>query len=79
MKTSLLKGETRQRQTEIKQSYEAGKLFVDKLREVIKDKIEHSNKTSRSELNYESPVWAYKQADYRGYERGLEEIISLLE
>lgn len=79
MKTSLLKGETRQRQTEIKQSFEAGKLFIDKLKQVIKDKIEYSNKTSRSELNYESPVWAYKQADYRGYERGLEEILSLLE
>lgn len=79
MKTSLLKGETRQRQTEIKQSFESGKLFIDKLKQVIKDKIEYSNKTSRSEFNYESPVWAYKQADYRGYERGLEEILSLLE
>lgn len=79
MKTSLLKGETRQRQTEIKQSFESGKLFIDKLKQVVKDKIDYSNKSSRSTLEYESPVWAYKQADYRGYERALEEVLSLLE
>ena len=45
---------------------------------MLEDKCSASTKTSRSKDGYDSANWAYLQADARGYERALQEVISLI-
>ena len=42
---------------------------------LLKEKIDESRKTNKAD--YDSPAWAYKQADRLGYERALTDIIAL--
>ena len=62
----------------LKASFGASKDIREKLTEISKDKILVLRAKRISESAYESPNWAYQQADLCGYERALEEIISLL-
>lgn len=78
MKTSWTKGLTPEKQEEIKRDFNASALLRERLAELIQDKIDTSIKASRSKDEYTNPNWAYLQADARGYERALSEIISLI-
>ena len=74
MNTILLK---KGKQEEIKNSYSAGKLFIDTLKTVLRDKMESSWKSSIND--FDSINWEVRQAMARGYEKALLECISLLE
>lgn len=78
MKSSWTKGLDEQQQADIVSSYNASTLMRRRLVEILKDKIETSNKTARSKVTYDNPNWAYLQADAVGYERAIYDIIDLL-
>lgn len=67
------------RKKEIKQSFLASIVMRKRLKELLERKQKSSNKNSMTAEGYECPNWALKQADARGYERALEEVLSLLE
>ena len=67
------------RKKEIKQSFLASLVMRKRLIEILLRKQTGSLKNSRLEGGYDAPNWALKQADARGYERAIDEIISLLE
>ncbi len=80
MKTRWTQGtKDKERNDEIRQSFKASVVMRKRLIEILRRKQEESIRASRQEDAYENPNWAYKQADARGYERALEEVISLLE
>lgn len=78
MKTSWTKGLTPEKAEEIKRDFNASALLRERLAVLIEEKSNASIKASRSKDEYENPNWAYLQADARGYERALSEIISLI-
>lgn len=78
MKTSWTQGQTKERASEIVKDYASSLLIRKRLEELLTKKIEQSNAESRSKIAYESPNWAYVQADARGYERALSDVISLI-
>ena len=45
---------------------------------LIEGKIDSADKQARDKESYDSPNWAYKQADFQGYSRALHEIINLI-
>lgn len=51
-------------------------ILEDSLERVIRSKLDASTKSSSAD--YESPSWAYRQADKVGYERALVEVLALL-
>lgn len=61
---------------EFEKTVYASKKVLDKLREIVYNKINAVEKTSPED--YKSPSWAYLQADRNGYRRALEEITSIL-
>lgn len=54
----------------------ASKKVLDKLKDIVYNKINGVEKTSLQD--YESPSWAYRQADINGYRRAMEEMLSIL-
>lgn len=66
------------RKTEIRQSFMASIVMRKRLLEILEKKMKESWASSLSEEGYESPNWALKQADARGYERAMREITSLI-
>jgi hypothetical protein len=78
MKAALLTGLTDQEKDEVRQSFAASSRFREKLREVLRMRVNANNKTVRSKDSYGVANWAYLQADAVGYERALVEVISLL-
>ncbi|SPF82149.1 Phage protein [Pseudomonas phage GP100] len=79
MKISWTKGLSKQEAAELKADYIAAATLRRRLKRLLEDDIDLSQKTSRSKLLYDNPNWALLQADQRGYERALSEIISLIE
>ena len=78
MKTVWTKGLNAEQKVQLKQDFVGGVLLRERLSELLKEKQELSVRKSRSEDGYASPNWAYIQADARGYERAISEIISLI-
>lgn len=78
MKTSWTKGLEPDVVDELRGDFLSSHLVRKRLTEILEEKIDASVKGSRNKDNYESPAWAYLQADARGYERALSEIISLI-
>lgn len=78
MKTSWTKGLTPEKQEEIKRDFNASALLRERLAVLAQEKIDASRKDSTLKEGYANPNWAYLQADARGYERALSEIISLI-
>lgn len=78
MKKNWTTGLDTDQSKELRGDYKSSHLVRKRLRELLQQKIETSVKASRKEDAYENPNWAYKQADARGYERALAEIIALI-
>lgn len=74
--TAYVKDEDRKK--EIEQSFRAATVMRKRLIEMLERKQKNSYKASFLEESYDSANWALKQADSRGYERALHEVISLL-
>ena len=78
MKVSWTKGVDKELQVDIRQNYKESLVLRRRLQVLLDEKIALSQKASRAKDSYENPNWAYLQADARGYERALSEIISLI-
>ena len=78
MKTSWTKGLDEVSSGDIRGAFKASLLLRKRLQLLLLDKIDASNKLCRAKLSYDNPNWALLQADQRGYERALHEIIDLL-
>lgn len=78
MKTTWTKGVDKDRLDEIKKSFSSSLLIRKRQVEVLDAKISEAYRVARSKEGYESPNWAYQQADLCGYVRALEEVKSLL-
>jgi hypothetical protein len=79
MKVRWTAGLNKQDATEMKADYVAAAVLRRRLKRLLEDDIGDSQRTARSKLLYENPNWALLQADQRGYERALAEIIALIE
>lgn len=67
-----------ERKKEIKQSFLACIVMRKRMKEIVEKKMKESWTKSFTEDAYDTPNWALKQADARGYERAMREIISLI-
>jgi hypothetical protein len=78
MKTQIVKGLTGDAKKEMEEEYISSLHFRRRLEVLIKDKVESVRKDVRQRTAYNSPSWAYEQADAIGFERACYEIISLI-
>ena len=78
MKTTWTKGLNAEQKKEISASFNACADIRSRLTDLINEKIATKRKDAVSVDKYSSPSWAYLQADAVGYERAMNEIISLL-
>ena len=78
MKTALLKGLKKDQAAEIEQDFKAAAYLRERLTAILEEKVDALRRDIRQKTTYESPSWAYVQADYIGYERAIYEVISLL-
>lgn len=78
MKTSWTKGLSPDKKEEIKREFDASGILRERLKLILEEKMEVARKGSLSKDAYQSPNWAYLQADAVGVQRALEEVISLL-
>jgi hypothetical protein len=78
MKKNWTAGLTPQHAEEITHSFNAGVELRKRLSRLLEDKITAKRKETISKDAYASPSWAYLQADAVGYERALNEVISLI-
>lgn len=78
MKTVWTKGLNAEQVVQLRQDFVGGALLRERLSKLLEEKQNSSIKKSRSEDAYNAPNWAYQQADARGYERALSEVISLI-
>lgn len=78
MKTAWTKGLTPEQTTEIRKDFVGAAILRNRLTELLEEKSMLSRNESISKDNYANPNWTYLQADARGYERALSEVISLL-
>lgn len=78
MKTSLTKGLSQAQSIELRKDFEHSTILRRRMVELLREKIDSRRVESISKEDYTSPSWAYKQADSIGYERAMQEVISLL-
>jgi hypothetical protein len=79
MKLSWTKGLDKDAKEELKGSYLSSLPVRQRLEVLIQEKLKASYDESKAKSSYENPNWAYLQADHRGYERALHEIIKLIQ
>lgn len=78
MKLSWTQGLDKELQVDIRQNFKESLVLRKRLVELLLDKVTSSQRESRSKQLYDNPNWAYLQADKRGYERAMHEIIDLI-
>lgn len=79
MKTVLTSGiKDEDQKKAIAAQFNASALLRGQVSKILNAKIESSWKGSMKESSYENPNWALKQADARGYERAMQEILNIL-
>ena len=79
MKVVWTKGLVDKEKEEMKSLFLSNAFFRKRAQKILQDKIVLIRQKNTVESSYESPNWALKQADAVGYERALQEIISILE
>lgn len=78
MKTVWTKGLNEQQKEEIRGAFVGSANLRSRLTHLLNEKIQSRRKDSIGVDKYDSPGWAYLQADTVGYERALNEVISLI-
>lgn len=78
MKKSIIAGLTKEQAEEISRDFVASAFLRKRLSDILDQKISSKRSECTSKASYDSPAWAYYQADALGYERALKEVISLL-
>lgn len=79
MKLKLLKGLDKDQVDELKEHYVRSQIFRKYLLKVLQEEIESLHASMRNEDNYNSPNWAYLQADRLGQEKALKRVVGLIE
>lgn len=79
MKTTITKGLEAEKAKEVKAEFLSSAILRERLRHLLNEKITTNRTATTSKDAYGIPNWAYLQADAVGYERALNEVISLLE
>lgn len=74
MKTIWFMDLPKDEQEGFKKEVKSAKNVLDKLEQIVQKKIKEIVVLD----DYDSPSWAYKQADRNGYNRALTEIINIL-
>lgn len=67
-----------ERVKDIKQEYASSAILRERLQEMLDKMQESARRQNISEMSYDNPNWALKQADYVGYMRAFEEIKNIL-
>lgn len=78
MKTAWTTGVGKELAVDITQNFKESLVMRRRLLELLEKKAATSVRMSHSKDAYDNPNWAYLQADHRGYERAMSEIISLI-
>lgn len=78
MKVSWTQGLDKEVAVDIRQNFKESLVLRRRLEQLLLEKVESSQRETRSKTLYENPNWAYLQADKRGYERALHEVIELI-
>lgn len=78
MKASWVSGIEEELQVDIRQNFKESLVMRKRLVEMLLEKAGESKRVARSKALYDNPNWAYLQADQRGYERAMHEIIDLI-
>ena len=78
MKKSWLSGLEDDAKKQMEGYYKGSPMLRARLILLIKNKMETRNSASESLNCYESPSWAFIQADKNGYNRGLQEVLELI-
>ena len=79
MKTFWTDGLDETRQKEVRQNFKEATVMRKRMMELVQSKIARNIVETRQKVNYQKPAWVYEQADAHGYQRALDEILSLLE
>lgn len=79
MKASWTSGLSKELAIDVRANFKEALVVRRRLVKMLRDMTDASTKASRSKLLYDSPNWALLQADQRGYERALVEIINLID
>lgn len=78
MKTCWTKGLGTQEEKDLRASIASSLLMRKRLKILLEEKVASSTNQARSKLLYDNPNWTLLQADQRGYERSILEVIDLL-
>ncbi len=78
MKKSWFEGVETDKVQEIRGDFKSSLVTRNRLKELLKKKIESARTASLTKDGYEVANWAFKQADGIGYERALKEVIDLI-
>lgn len=78
MKVRWTHGLDPQNTEDIKQLYKESGILRRRIQKMLTDIIEEKRRGQVLESLYDSPNWAYLQADRTGYERALREVIDLI-
>ena len=79
MKTVWLKGLNSDQSKDVTREFTEAKLLRYRLTELVKQKVQTKRNESQSTEMYNSPSWAFYQADALGYQRALAEVLSLID
>lgn len=79
MRITWTKGLNKNDADEIVNAFKHNAVLRLRLVTILQEKIDASRKESCSKDGYDSPNWAFKQADSAGFIRGMHEIIDLLQ
>lgn len=79
MKTSWTKGLNATESEDLKGNFGGSALTRNRLADLLSLKISSSQTNASTKILYDNPNWAYLQADQRGYERALHDVVSLLQ
>ncbi len=64
--------------SDIEAAFAASSFLRNRLIQILEDMYASETKARTASSDYESPAWAYKQADAIGYARAISNIIKLL-
>jgi hypothetical protein len=78
VKTSWTKGLNATESEDLKGNFKGAAITRNRLADLLLSKISLSQTNASSKLLYDNPNWALLQADQRGYERALHEIVDLM-
>lgn len=78
MKSSWTRGLNEEQTKEMEREFASSALLRERLIELLEYKIKSNRTTQISKNSYDSPSWAFLQADSNAEERALKYVISLI-